>query len=64
MVRLRKMLCWNNLTTLSAARVCVCVCVCVCVKQPLALTCYRGIGAGLLFPPRRHKHCDVMMATL
>lgn len=34
------------------------------MSNRLLLTCYWGIGAGLLFPPRRHKHCDVMMATL
>lgn len=36
----------------------------VCVEQTPAPTCYWGIRAGLLFPPRRHKHRDVMMATL
>lgn len=29
-----------------------------------ALTCNWGIGAGLLLPPCRHKHCDVMMTAL
>lgn len=32
--------------------------------QSFAPTCYWSIRAGLLFPPRRHKHCDVMMAAL
>lgn len=33
-------------------------------KVQLKLTCYRSIGAGLLFSPRWYKHCDVFVSSL